>query len=91
MIRPKTVTKYYYRMHRKVKGITSNGGISPRGRKISKRNLYEKYSVRGAHGRKGNFLSYVSRSNAIFGEEAIERDTRNHMQKIKRALKQMKD
>ena len=87
VIRPKTVTKYYYRMHRKVKGIVSAGGISPRGRKISKRNLYEKYSVRGAYGKKGNFLSYVARSKAIFGEESIERDTRNHMQKIKRALK----
>lgn len=74
-------------MHRKVKGIVSAGGISPRGRKISKRNLYEKYSVRGAYGKKGNFLSYVAQSKAIFGEESIERDTRNHMQKIKRALK----
>ena len=86
VIRPKTVTKYYYRMYRKAKGIVMSDGISPRGRKISKRNLYEKYSIKGAYINKGNFLSYVARAKFIFEEDSVERDTKNHMQKIKRAL-----
>lgn len=87
VIRPKTVTKYYYRMYRKAKGITSQGGISKNGKKISNRNLYQKYSIRGAYGKDGNFLSYVLRAQSVFGEPSIERDTKNHMQKIRRALK----
>lgn len=86
VIRPKTVTKYYYRMYRKAKGIVMANGISPRGRKISKRNLYEKYSIKGAYINKGNFLSYVARAKFIFKEDTVERDTKKHMQKIKRAL-----
>lgn len=85
-VRPKTVTKYYYRMYRKAKGIKLAGGISPRGRKISNKNLYEKYSIKGAYGKRGNFLTYVKRAKKIFGEETIERDTKNHMQKIRHAL-----
>lgn len=35
----------------------------------------------------GNFISYVERSKGVFGNnEAIDRDTKRHMQKINKAL-----
>ncbi len=87
-IRAKTTTKYYYRMYRKAKTIAKSGGYSYRGRKISKKNLYKGYSIRGAFGGRGNYISYVERAKHIFGpNEAIDRDIRRHMQKINKALK----
>lgn len=86
-IRAKTITKYYYRMNRKAKGIAANNGISPKGKKISARNLYEKYSARG---KKRNFLSYVALAKTTFKEPSIERDTKRHMQKIRKAINRSK-
>lgn len=87
-IRAKTITKYYYRMYRKAKTISQNAGYSYKGNRISKRNLYKKYSIRGAYGKPGNFLSYVERSKKVFGNsECIDRDTKRHMQKIKKAIR----
>ena len=64
------------------------GGYTAKGKHISCKNLYEKYSIRGAYRKKGNFLSYVNRARAEFGSsEAIDRDTKRHMQKIRHALK----
>ncbi len=45
------------------------------------------YSVKGAKGEKGNFISYVYRANKAYnGKEPIGRSTKNHMFKIRRAL-----
>lgn len=86
-IRDKTISKYYYRMYRKARNISDKGFISPCGNKISCKNLYDKYSVKGAKGEKGNFISYVYRANKAYnGEEPIGRSTKNHMFKIRRAL-----
>lgn len=86
-IRSKTTTKYYYRMYSKAKTIAKNGGYSYKGRRISKKNLYKLYSIRGAFCKRGNFISYVERSKGVFGNnEAIDRDTKRHMQKINKAL-----
>ena len=86
-IRAKTTTKYYYRMYSKAKTIAKNGGYSYKGRRISKKNLYKGYSIRGAFCKRGNFISYVERSKGVFGnDEAIDRDTKRHMQKINKAL-----
>ncbi len=85
-IRPKTISKYYYRMYSKAKTITRNKGFTKDGKRISKENLYKNYSIRGA--KKGNFLTYVERSKARFGNnEDIDKSTKNHMQKIRKALK----
>lgn len=85
-IRSKTIGKYYYRMYRKAKSISRCHGVTKNGKHISCKNLYVKYSIRGKH--RGNFLTYVERSQKEFGEnEAISRDTNHHMQKIKKALK----
>lgn len=87
-VRSKTTTKYYYRMYRKAKTIANSGGYTPTGKRISAKNLYQRYSIRGSYGQKGNYLSYVSRAKKIFGSsESIDRDTKRHMQKIKKALK----
>lgn len=85
-IRDKTISKYYYRMYRKLKTIIKNNGITKNGNKISCKEIYKKYSVKGASG-KGNFISYVKRAEDIFGKrEAINRGTKNHMIKIRRKL-----
>lgn len=86
-VRAKTITKYYYRMRRKGKTIAKRRGVSPKGKHISNRNIYEKYSERGAHGKHGNFLTYIARADGIFRDEKyITRDTKRHMQKIRSAI-----
>lgn len=90
-IRSKTTSKYYYRMYRKAKNIAATGGYSPRGKHISGKNLYERYSIKGAFGQKGNYLTYINRSLKVFGSnEDIDRDTKRHMQKIRKRLKREK-
>ncbi len=92
-IRDKTISKYYYKLYRKLKTIVKNDGYTSSGKKISCKNLYEKYSVKGAHLKdvnghiKGNFITYVQRAQKVFGEnEPIDRKTRRHMLKIRRTL-----
>lgn len=86
-IRPKTISKYYYRMYSKAKTIRMNRGYTSEGKKISKKNIYQRYSIRGAYNKKGNFLTYVERAKCSYGkDEAIDKSTKNHMQKIKNAL-----
>ena len=93
-IREKTVAKYYYRMYRKLKTIIKHKGVTSTGKRINCKNIYEKYSIKGAGGnsdelfsKKGNFISYVQRAGRIFGEpESINRKTKRHMLKIRRRL-----
>ena len=75
-------------MHKKAKTIVKNNGYTCKRNKISKRNLYEHYSIRGAYSRRGNFLTYIERSKrSFYNSESIEKITKNHMQKISKALK----
>lgn len=86
-IRSKTVSKYYYRMYRKARNIAKMGGYTPDGKRITGNNLYMTYSRKGARKGPGNFLTYVNRAAAEYGpNEPINRDTRRHMQKIRKAL-----
>lgn len=86
-IRSKTVSKYYYRMYRKAHNIAKMGGYTPDGKRITGENLYMTYSRKGAKKGPGNFLTYVNRAAAEYGpNEPIKRDTRKHMQKIRKAL-----
>ena len=102
-IRMKTLSKYYHRMYSKAKTIRKSAGYSTKGNHISPENLYALYSRKGAKGywikkkdgkrkwHSGNFLSYVYRAKSEFGnKESIERDTRKHMTKIRKALKSKK-
>lgn len=87
-IRPKTVSKYYYRMYRKATNIADAGWYTPTGKHISCENLYNRYSERGAYKKPGNFITYVVRAEKEFGsDEEIAKDTKRHMQKIRKALK----
>jgi hypothetical protein len=75
-------------MYRKLKTINKSNGYTKKGNKISNKKLYTKYSEKGANIGNGNFLTYVNRSEKIFGKnESIKRDTKNHMKKIKDKLK----
>lgn len=89
-LRAKTVSKYYQRMRRKAKTIAKSGGYTKQGNHISKKNLYMKYSVRGAAGKPGNFLTYVNsaQDSDRFGKnEKIEVVSNRNMQKIRKFLK----
>ncbi len=94
-IRDKTLTKYYYRMYRKIKCVKKWYLETNR---LSARDLYRVYSVHGKNSLKqekhapkkhcGNFFSYLERAQKIFGdEEPISRGTKRHMAKIKQKLK----
>lgn len=94
-IRDKTITKYYYRLYRKLNTIVKSGGYTSSGKRISCNNVYEKYSKKGARLKdrdgniKGNFITYVQRAQKVFGEESIDKKTKNHMAKIRKRLKQV--
>ncbi len=88
-------------MYRKARTIRKRRGISYYGNKISCKNLYQKYSVKGAkirreNGKKnlitGNFLTYVYRANKIYrNNEPIMKHTKHHMFKIHKAIYQNKE
>lgn len=84
-LRSKTVSKYYYRMYRKAHAIAENPDQK------GKDHLYQEYSERGAKPtgkNKGNFFTYVHRAERVFGNvEEIQKPVKNHMAKIRRALK----
>ncbi len=100
-IRDKTLSKYYYRMYRKVKAARY---WSIKKKRIQTKSLYNLYSAhrnkdilspKGCRGDqknkhirdKGNFLTYVRRSEKEFGKkESINQGTYRHMTKIKRAI-----
>lgn len=87
-IRQRTISRYYSKMYQKIKTIRKNNGYTRKGNKISNENLYKHYSIKGIHGGNGNFLTYVKRAKSCFGNnENIEISTKNHMQKISKALK----
>lgn len=47
-IRDKTISKYYNRLYRKLRTIVKDQGITPNNRRISGKNLYQKYSYKGS-------------------------------------------
>jgi len=86
-VRDKTITKYYYRLYRKIKTIVKNNGYTYKGNKIGFKKLYLMYSCKGAHVGNGNFLTYIERCERVFGKgEAINRGTKRHLQKIRKRL-----
>lgn len=81
-VRSKTISKYYYRMYRKAKSISKNPTLS------GADNLYKSYSIHGAKAKPGNFFTYINHAKEVFGEdELIDRDLKNHIPKIRKALK----
>lgn len=86
-VRAKTISKYYYRMHRKAIGIAhqkiKNGYDCFKGAD----KLYAKYSERGKRGLRGNFFTYMDRAEREFPDDPISRDTSRHMIRIRKTLK----
>lgn len=90
-LRDKTISKYYYRLYRKLKTIVKRKGVTKHGKRISCANVYEKYSIKGANeSDRGNFISYVQRAEKVFaGEDAIGNIRRRHMRQIRKRLNQI--
>lgn len=68
-IREKTVSKYYRKMYSRIKTI--NKWTVKTGNNIGRKKLYKQYSYRGKKTKdikKGNFLTYVDRSQREYGE-----------------------
>lgn len=87
-VRDKTLSKYYYRMYRKVKSAKY---WSLQKKRIQTKGLYQLYSAHtnrdNSKKKNGNFLAYVHRAEKEFGkDELIGRGTSRHMVKIKRAI-----
>lgn len=55
-IRPKTISKYYYRMYRKLNFIVKCGGYTKKGKNISCSELYRVYTQKGRNGQYDNSL-----------------------------------
>lgn len=93
-IRAKTVSKYYHKLNRKLKTIVKSKGITKKKNRISCHNVYEKYSIKGALGRKsqdGNFITYVLKAESIFkNEKSISIIRKRHMQQIRKKIKKAK-
>ena len=86
--RDRTISKYYRKLYGKTKTIVRNNGMTKTGKRISKKNLYLKYSIKGKSNNRGNFITYVEKSKEIFGKDVfIENIISKHMGKIKRAAK----
>lgn len=98
-IRDKTVSKYYYRMYKKVNNIVKSKGHvtvydkktnKPIKKRITKKNLYTLYSIKGANSERGNFFTYLYeclKPGRFEHENRIRTPIRRHMGKIKKALK----
>lgn len=104
-IRDRTLSKYYYRMYRKVKSARH---WSFKKKRVQTKSLYNLYSVhrnkdqlsltgykgntKDQHKRdRGNFLTYVQRAEKEFGKsESVNQGTYRHMTKIKRAVDKWK-
>ncbi|MBD5835958.1 reverse transcriptase domain-containing protein [Lactobacillus delbrueckii] len=86
-IRSKTISKYYYRMRHKARGIACQ--YTPKSGFKGVDKLYRMYSERGQYG-KGNFLTYVRLVSSAFPKEPIGVDTQNNMVKIRKVLNKNK-
>lgn len=84
-IRPKSITKYYYRMRRKAKTIASMRCFFSN-KPISATKLYEIYSTGG---KKQTFIDYAKRANSILHLTDSETHAliKHHKRKIAKAIK----
>lgn len=85
-LRPKAITKYYYRMRRKARNIGRNNWQSPEGKHISAKNLYNIYS---GSGKQQTFINYAKRAKHILKLNDGEADAliKHHKRKIAHAIK----
>jgi hypothetical protein len=85
-LRPKAITKYYYRMRRKARNIGRNNWQSPKGKHISAKNLYNIYS---SSGKKQTFVSYakIAKQKLQLNDKEADALIKHHKRKIAHAIK----
>lgn len=85
-LRPRSITKYYYRMRRKAHNIFKRNRISPNGKYITAKKLYDIYSD---NDKQQTFITYAKRAKRIVGLKDLETDAliKRHKQKIAKAIK----
>ena len=91
-IRPRAITKYYYRMHRKARTIGLCNWKTPKGNHVSAEKLYEIYSDSKNHYSKKrgqNFITYARRAKGILHLVDPETDSliKHNKRKIAKAIK----
>lgn len=85
-IRPRSITKYYYRMRRKARTVGQSRGMTLHGKHISSRNLYQIYSH---NDKKRTFIDYAKKARHVMDLHDPETDAviKRHKQKIAQAVK----
>lgn len=86
-IRPRAITKYYYRMRRKAHTIGRSNWTSSKGRHISAKELYSIYS---RNDEKQTFIDYAKKAKGILKLNDQEADAliKYHKRKIAMAIKE---
>lgn len=86
-IRPRAITKYYYRMRRKARTIGRSNWVSSKGKHISAKNLYSIYSY---NNEKQTFIDYAKKAQEMLNLNDAEVNAliKRHKQKIAHAIKE---
>lgn len=85
-LRPRAITKYYYRMRRKARTIGRSNWMSPNKKHITAKKLYQIYSHSD---KKQTFIDYAKRATHILDLHDSEAGAviKKHKQKIAQAIK----
>ena len=88
-IRPRAITKYYYRMRRKAHTIGRSNWTSSKGRRISAKELYSIYS---RNDEKQTFIDYARKAKGILklNDQEANALIKHHKRKIAMAIKEGK-
>ena len=86
-IRPRAITKYYYRMRRKANTIGRSNWTSSKGRRISAKELYSIYS---RNDEKQTFIDYARKAKGILklNDQEANALIKHHKRKIAMAIKE---
>lgn len=86
-IRPRAITKYYYRMRRKAHTIGRSNWTSSKGRHISAKELYSIYS---RNDEKQTFIDYAKKAKGILklNDQEANALIKHHKRKIAMAIKE---
>ena len=86
-IRPRAITKYYYRMRRKAHTIGRSNWTSSKGRRISAKELYSIYS---RNDEKQTFIDYARKAKGILklNDQEANALIKHHKRKIAMAIKE---
>lgn len=92
-IRPRAITKYYYRMHRKARTIGMSNWKTSKGKRVSAENLYDIYSdskSKKTKKRSQNFITYARRARGRLHLTDPEADAliKYNKRKIAQAIKE---